>query len=496
MLLFAGWLGTGLGTEFLPELDEGDLYIFVEMPASISLEKGQEMLLEVRRRLLEFPEIAATISEQGRPEDGTDNEGVNMAKVFGILQPEEQWRAGMTKDQLVDQLRQSLAEIPGIRANVSQPIKDTVEEAVAGVRGQLVLKIFGNDLNAMRESLLECIDVLRAIPGVVDLDLYRDSLVPQLQIELDRAALAREGVSIAAAQAVIETSLAGTVVTTLWEDERQVPVRVRLPLSERSEADHIKEILIPTGSGENVPLRDVARIGLAQGRAFIPREANSRYLALKFNVDGRDLGAVVNESIAAVQQQVQPPQGHYFVWAGEFENQQRAMARLQVVVPIAMVVVLALLYAALNSIPSVIVILVAAPFALTGGIFALSLAEIPISVSAAIGFIALLGQISLMGLLVLSAIDDHRREGQSLRQSILCGATSRFRAVLMASLLAALGLVPMAVSTSVGSEIQRPFAVVIVGGMISTLVVALTLLPILYSLVARREQARGELKAE
>lgn len=487
VLLFAGWLGRGLGTEFLPELDEGDLYIFVEMPASISLEKGQEMLLEVRRRLLAFPEVAATVSEQGRPEDGTDNEGVNMAKVFGILQPDTEWRKGMTKDRLIEEMRVSLAEIPGVRANFSQPIKDTVEETVAGVRGQLVLKIFGTDLDLMRDSLVEAIGVLREVPGVVDLDLYRDSLVPQLQIDLDRAALAREGITIGTAQDVIETSLAGKVVTTLWEGERQVPVRVRLPLSERSEADRIKEIMIPTGSGGTVPLRDIAQIGLAEGRTFIPREANSRYLALKFNVEGRDLGSVVHDSMAVVEQNVKPPEGHFFVWAGEFENQQRAMARLQIVVPITLIVVLGLLYSALNSFQSVVVILISAPFALTGGVFALRLADIPVSVSAAIGFIALLGQVSLMGLLALSAIDAQRRQGRGLQESILSGATIRFRAILMASLLAALGLVPMAISTAVGSEIQRPFAVVIVGGMITTLVVALYLLPVLYSLIARRD---------
>lgn len=486
VLAAAAWRGTKLGTEFLPELDEGDLYIFVEMPPSISLEKGQEMLLEVRRRLLEYPEVVATVAEQGRPEDGTDNESVSMAKVFAILKPPAEWRDGWTKDRLTDDMRRSLDEVPGVRASFSQPIKDTVEESVAGVRGQLVLKIFGTDLDAMRRSLVEAIGVLRDVPGVVDLDLYRDAVVPQLQIELDRAALAREGITIGTAQDVIETSLAGKVVTTLWEGERLVPVRVRLPLSERSEPDRIAEIMIPTAFGANVPLRDLADIQLSMGRTFIPREANSRYLALGFNVEGRDLGSVVRDAMQAVEAGVTPPDGHFFVWAGEFENQQRAMARLQVIVPITLVIVLGLLYSALNSAQSVIAILLAVPFALTGGVFALLVADIPLSVSAAIGFIALLGQVSLMGLLALSAIDGRRREGDELRTAILTGAGIRFRAILMASLLAALGLVPMAISTGVGSEIQRPFAVVIVGGMMSTLLVALFLLPVLYSLVARR----------
>lgn len=303
---------------------------------------------------------------------------------------------------------------------------------------------------------------------------------------MDRSALAREGITVGTAQYVIETSLAGKIVTDLWEGERLVPVRVRLPLSERSEPDRIADIMVPTSTGANVPLRDIADIREAPGRTFIPREQNSRYLALKFNAEGRDLGSVVRDSIEAVQQHVQPPAGHYFVWAGEFENQQRAIARLQIVVPIALIVVLGLLYGALNSMQSVLVILVSLPFALTGGVFALKLAGIPLSVSAVIGFIALLGQVSLMGLLALSAIDSQRRSGQERLAAVLVGTSIRFLPILMAALTDCLGLLPMAISTSVGSEIQRPFAIVVVGGMISTLVVALFVLPVLYSLIARR----------
>ncbi len=484
LLIVGGLLGAHLGTEFLPELDEGDLNIFVEMPPSISLENGQNILQEVRRRILQFPEVLGTLSEQGRPEDGTDNQAVSMSETFVRFKPASQWRPGWSKDQIVDAMRASLTEIPGVRYNFSQPIKDNVEEAMSGVRGKVVLKIFGTDLDQMRTTLDHAKDVLQKVAGIVDLDLYRDASVPQLQITLNRAVLAREGISIDAAQAVVETALAGRVVTEWWEGERPVPVRVRLPSEERTDDARIGEIAVPAPSGARVPLRELADIKVAMGRASIDREANSRYLALKFNVEGRDMGSVVHDAMAVVAREVEVPEGNFFVWAGEFENQQRAMARLRVIVPVALLIVTTLLYGALNSGRSAAAILAVTPFALTGGVFALFLARIPLSVSATIGFIALLGQVSLMGLLVLSAIEQRRRTSEEdLFLSVAAGASERFRAVLMASSLAMLGLLPMAVSTGVGSETQRPFAVVIVGGMLTTLLVALFVLPVLYTFI-------------
>lgn len=472
---------TQLGSEFLPELDEGDIVVFVEMPPSISLQKGQDILVEVRRRLLEFPEVLATLSEHGRPEDGTDNEGVNMSETFVRFKPSEQWRSDWDKERLIQAMRKSVSQIPGVRFNFSQPIKDNVEESVSGVRGKVVLKIFGTDLDVMHTTLEQAKSVLKAVPGVVDLDLYRDASVPQLQIRLNREALARAGVSVEQAQNTVETALAGRVLTDWWEGERAVPIRALLPLAEKDDIDLIGNLLIPNTADARIPLRELADISMAQGRASINREANSRFLALKFNVEGRDMGSVVKDSMAVVAKQVQPKDGYFFVWGGEFENQQRAMARLQVIVPVALLIVLGLLYSALNSGRSAGSILLAVPFALTGGVFALALTGIPLSVSAAIGFIALLGQVSLMGLLVVGAIEARRRNGDPLMTAMIAGASERLRPVLMASLLALFGLLPMAMSTGVGSETQKPFAMVIVGGMISTLLVALLLLPVFYS---------------
>ncbi|MEC4749555.1 CusA/CzcA family heavy metal efflux RND transporter [Methylomicrobium sp. Wu6] len=484
VLLLAGTLAAGkLGSEFLPELDEGDVHVFVEMPASISLAKGQGILLDMRERLLRFPEVKSILSQQGRSEDGTDNEGVNMSETFVHLKPHDQWREGLHKEQLVNAMRESLVAIPGVRFNFSQPIKDNVEEAVSGVRGKVVLKIYGADLEKMRATLEQAKNLLKAIPGVIDLDLYRESIVPQLQINLDRSALAREGITIDAAQDTIETGLAGKVVTELWQNERPVPVRAILPSSERSDKEQIGNLKLPTPSGARIPLSEVAAMPIERGRTSIEREANRRFLALKFNVEGRDLGSVVHDAMVAVDGKVTLQEGSFLVWGGEFENQQRAMGRLAVVVPIAVLIVLGLLYGALQSARSAIAILLCTPFAMTGGVFLLLAAGIPLSVSAAIGFIALLGQVSLMGLLVLSATEELRREGQSLVDAIINGAADRLRPVLMASMLALLGLLPMAVSTGIGSETQQPFAVVIVGGMFTTFFVAMLVLPVIYAYI-------------
>jgi len=480
LLLIGGLLvGKRLGTEFLPELDEGDDVIFVEMPPSISLADGQKVLLDVRRRILQVPEVRSVLSEHGRPEDGTDSGGVNQSETFVSFKPRSEWRKGWDKERVDEAIRASLNEIPGVRFNISQPIKDNVEEAVAGVRGKIVLKVFGTDLKAMRERLQKAVEVLRPVRGIVDLDLYRDTTVPQLQILLDRAALARVGLTVGDAQAVIETALGGDVVTELWEGERVVPVRVRLAASERSDPERVGDILVPTAQGAHIPLRDLATIQLANGRAAIYRENNSRYLALKFNVDGRDMGSVIKEAQAIVEKNVKLPDNHFFVWAGEFENQQRAMKRLGVIVPVALVLVFGLLFAALNSVRGAVMILALAPLAMTGGVFALWFGGIDLSVSAAVGFIALLGQISLAGVLVVSAIQARRQSGMPLREAAIEGAAGRLRAIVMAGLLAMMGLMPMVFASGVGSETQRPFALVIVGGMATTLLVMLFALPLI-----------------
>ena len=484
-----GLVASRLGSEFLPELDEGDIVIFVEMPPSIGLETGGQVLQEVRKRLLAFPEVLETLSEQGRPEDGTDDESVNMSETFVHMAPREQWRPRMTKDHLYEAMRASLTEIPGVSFNFSGPIKDNVEEAVSGVRGQVVLKIFGTDLDVMKTTLEECIASLGKVPGIVDLGLYREASVPQLQIVLDRGSLARAGISVNAAQDVVQTALAGSVATTYWENERPVPVRLIFPLAEREDEARVGNILVPSASGGHVPLRDVARIEKAVGYANITREANSRFLALKFNVEGRDLGSVVTDGIAAVKREVKVPEGNYLVWGGEYENQKRALARLAVIIPFSFLVVFVLLYMALGSVGAACSVLLVAPLAMSGGVVGLAAAHIPLSVSAAVGFIALLGQVCLASLLVISAVEQRRRSGEDLLPALVAGAASRFRMVLMTALLAILGLMPAALSSGVGSETQRPFAVVIITGLMTAVAVTLFVLPFAYALIVRNPPA-------
>lgn len=481
VLLVAGLSATKLGTEFLPALDEGDAYVLVQMPASISLEKGQEVLGDVRRIVRQFPEVISVSTEQGRPESGTDNETLNMAKVLVRLKPLAEWRAGLNKTALIEEMRTQLSAIPGVAFNFSQPIRDSVEESTSGARGQVVLKVFGPEIPELRAILQQTMDAVRHIDGVVDLDLYRDAPAPQLHVEFDREALARHGIPMDTAQKTLELALAGDIATTLWEGERGVPVRVRLPYVNRMDESSIRDIAIPTAAGGSVPLHAVGSVSVKIGNASIFRENNARYMALKFNVEGRDIGSVVKDTLATFQAKVHVPDGYQAVWGGEWENQQRASQRLQVVVPLSLLIVFALLFSALGQARSSFVILLCAPFTMVGGIAALHFTGIELSISAAIGFIALLGQVALAGLLVISSVESLRRQDVPLLEALVQGAVERMRSVLLVAMLALLGLLPMAMSTGVGSETQRPFASVIVGGMLVLPVVALVLLPVLYA---------------
>ena len=492
VMVIAGVSVKWLGTEFLPELDEGDAYVLVQMPASVSLQKGQEVLRDVRLRLKVFPEVISVTTEQGRPESGTDNETINLAKALVRLKPHDAWRKGLTKPELIEQMRATLGEIPGISFNFAQPIRDSVEESTSGARGQVVLKLFGPDISTLRGILEKTVSLTKNIPGVVDLGLYRDAPAPQVHVEFDRQSLARQGIAMETAQKTLEMALAGNIATTLWEGEYPVPVRVRLPYVDRMDEERIRNIAIPLPNGGSVPLHSVGAVSIKIGNSSIFREGNARYMALKFNVEGRDIGSVVKDTLATFKENVKLPEGYQALWGGEWENQQRAAARLKVVVPLSLLIVYALLFSALGHARSAAVILLCAPFAMVGGIAALHLTGIELSISAAIGFIALLGQVALAGLLVISSVEELRRQGMPMMQALVEGAAERMRSILLVALLALLGLLPMALSTGVGSETQRPFASVIVGGMVLLPLVALVLLPVLYALMGPKNMLTQE----
>jgi cobalt-zinc-cadmium resistance protein CzcA len=403
---------------------------------------------------------------------------------------------GLTKPALIEEMRATLGEIPGVAFNFAQPIRDSVEESTSGARGQVVLKLFGPDIPTLRGILQQTKSLVKGIDGVVDLDLYRDAPAPQVHVQFDRQALARQGIAMEDAQKTLEVALAGNVATTLWEGEFPVPVRVRLPYVDRMDEERIRNIAIPLPDGGSVPLGSVGTVSMKIGNSSIFREGNARYMALKFNVEGRDIGSVVKDTLATFKQNVKLPEGYQAVWGGEWENQQRAAARLKVVVPLSLVIVYALLFGALGQARSAGIILLCAPFAMVGGIAALHLAHIELSISAAIGFIALLGQVALAGLLVVSAVEDLRRQGMPLMQALIEGAAERMRSIILVALLALLGLLPMALSTGVGSETQRPFASVIVGGMVVLPLVALVLLPVLYALLGPKNMLTQEERDE
>lgn len=479
LLVAGGVVGGSLGSEFLPPLNEGDAVLFVEMPASITLERGQHILRDVRRKLLAFPEVAEVLSEQGRPEDGTDNEAPNMSETFVRFHPPETWASGRSMDELIEAMRAAVEQVPGVTFNFSQPIKDNIEESVSGVRGQIVLKAYGEDLDAARAVLDAAKLVVTQVRGAVEVDLYRDTLTPQLQVRFRRDALAREGLRVDEVGRHLEAATLGAVATTVWRGERPVDVRLRVDPEHRSDGDRVAEVPVRTSNGTMIPLRELAEVTVESGRASINRENGERFLALKLNVAERDPGGVVEDAMRAVRAQVDVPAGVRLEWSGEFENQQRVMNQMKIVVPVALAVVLGLLGWALGGLRPALVVLCGVPVALTGGLFALASFGVNLSVSAAVGLIALFGQVALGGLLVVGEIQTQIDAGKPRAQAAIDGAIDRMRPVLMTALLAMLGLVPMAVGTGVGSETQQPFALVIVGGMVTTLPVALLLLPAL-----------------
>src|SRR5256712_498525 len=483
LLLASGFLLTRLGTEFLPVLNEGDLHVYVEMPNSIALPEGQRLLAEIRRLLAQFPEVADVLSEQGRPEDGTDTIGPNQSETFIHLHPEEDWTAGRTKVRLVEAMPGEVTKIPGVMFNFSQPIADNVEEAISGIRGQVVIKVFGEDNEVLQAKAAEILAALKTVREVRDPAIYRTGKIPNLLIELDRPQIARHGLTVTDIERVIETAVGGRVATDYWEGEKRFGVRVLLAEPSRATASRIGEITIGTPDGSRIRLDTFAKIRVADGRAQIWRQNNSKFVAVKCNIGDRDMGSFVAEAMAKVAASIKIPEGYYLTWGGEFENQQRAMARLQVVVPVAILAVMALLYFAFGSFRDSLLIILVAPCAFIGGIVTLWLTGTVFSVSAAVGLIALMGQTVLNGVLLVATFRQLQQEEEpmTLNDLIRKGVNMRLRALLMTALLARLGLLPAALSHGIGSETQRPFALVIIGGIVTSTALTLFLIPVLFS---------------
>lgn len=482
-------LAPRLGTEFLPELNEGSIWVNANLPAGISVEEARLYCRQMRDILHRTPEVRSVISKAGRPEDGTDPKPINMAEIFVDLKPPEEWKRGLSKQQIIEEMDRNLDALPGVETSFSQPIRDNVLESISQIDGQVVIKVFGDDSAKLRAKATEMLKAISDVRGVQTASVDRAGEVPQALIEIDRDRAARYGLNIGDIEDVIEIGLAGKAATELWEGEKHFSIVVRLPEHERSLAK-LKKVLVDTPDGLHIPLEQVAEFKETSGSMNISRENGTRLSAISVFIKGRDMGSVVADMQDRVRR-VELPQGYLVTWSGEFENQQRAMRRLAIIVPISTFLIFILLFDAFKSIKSALLILINVPLGLIGGIFALLLTGIPLSVSAAIGFIALFGQAVLNGVVMVSYFNQLQDEGKSPYDAVVVGAGTRLRTVLMTALLAMLGLLPMALSHGIGSETQRPLAIVIIGGLVSATLLTLIVLPTLYFLIERRRQARA-----
>ncbi len=488
-LAAAGVVGSFLGSEFLPELDEGTIWVNAALPPSVSPEEAKATASAIRSKLRSVPEVHTVVSKVGRPDDGTDPKIFNAFEAFVELKPEDQWRPGLTKRQLIDQMDNACSELAGIDVSFSQPIRDNVLESISQIDGQIVVKIKGDDLTELNRMAGKVVGIARSTQGVTRAFIDRDGQLPQVRLDIDREAAARFGLNVGDIQDVIETALAGRSTSELWEGERHFAVMVRLHPSQRN-LDALQHLRVATPSGAQVPLSQLARVHHGSGAMNIARENGRRVASVGIFIRDRDMGSVVADLQAAAARDVQLPAGYEIIWSGEFENQQRAMKRLSWVVPLSILVIFLLLFDAFNSFRSALLIIANIPFAMIGGIMALALLDIPLSVSAAIGFIALFGQAVLNGVVMVTYYTQLQQEGMGLIEAVVQGSLTRLRTVLMTALLAMLGLLPMALSHAIGAETQRPLAVVVIGGLVTATVLTLLVLPTLYVWATRRAEAR------
>ncbi len=483
-----------LGSEFLPELNEGTIWVNLRLPASVSTEGASKALRVVRKALLSVPEVSTAVSKAGQPEDGTDPKTISMAEIFVGLKPEEQWRPGLSKERIIDAMDRAVSAIPGMEPSFSQPIRDNVLESISQIDGQIVIKVAGEDFAELRKTTDAIMREIRQVPGVFRSEVDRQGDLPQLIIDIDRNQAARLGLNMADVEDVIEAALAGKATTLLWEGERKFAVTVRLP-EERRTIAQLPATLIPTPDGGYVQLGQVARIRETSGAMDIAREAGRRMMAIGIFIKDRDMGSVVADMKARVERNVKVPDTYTIAWSGEFENQERAMKRLAVVVPISLLLIFVLLFDAFGSFQTAALVLLNVPLALVGGLVALWVLAIPLSVSAAIGFIALSGQAVLNGVVMLTVFQQLRAAGHRVVDAVRIGSLQRLRTVLMTALLAALGLLPMALSHDIGSETQRPLAIVIIGGLVTATLLTLVVLPALYVALFARAEARADAAA-
>ena len=476
-----------LGSEFLPHLDEGAIWVRGTLAPSASQEQGIAVANRARIILCSFPEVTQCTSQVGRPDDGTDTTGFFNTEYFVDLKPREEWRPGFhqNKEEVIAALNRELEKIPGVIWNFSQPIADNMEEAVSGVKGELAIKVFGNDLKTLEAKGDQIMSIMRTIRGIEDLGLFRVIGQPNLTVTLDRAKADRYQVNVADLQDAIRTAVGGNAVTQVLQGEQRYDLVLRYLPQYRERREAIENIRLLTPGGERVSLAQLTDIRMADGASEIYREANQRYVAIKYGVRGRDLGSAVQEAIQKVGAQVKLPPGYHIDWAGEYESQQRAQRRLALIIPLTLLLIFFVLYAMFKSLKWATLILVNVAMAPVGGLTALYLTGTNLSVSSGIGFLALFGVSVQVGVILVECINQLRVRGDTVHDAAIDGAVLKLRPIMMTMLVAALGLVPAATSHGIGSDSQRPFAIVIVGGLLAALLMSIFLLPTLYVWMAR-----------
>ncbi len=478
-----------LGTEFMPKFDEGNIWLTVVLPTSTSLQESKAVEQQVRDVLMGFPEVKLVVSHLGRPEDGTDSKGFNSMEIHVELEPKETWRFS-NKVALVEAIKDKVSVFSGLTFNFSQQIQASVEEAISGSQGEIVIKLFGLELPIMQEKANQIVAILNSIQGSADVAAEQQMGAGEAQLVVNRIKAAMYGLNVADVHKQIEVALGGGVATQILEGERRFDLQVRMQPEGRNSVAALSDLLIPTPAGQLIPLGEVADIVLKTGANRISRESNYRRIAIKSNLVDRDQGSFVKEAMKRVKDEVELPAGYRLVWSGEFENQQRAMQRLYVIVPISLLLIFGLLFWAFGSASQALLVMLTVPFALAGGVLLLWLLGINLSISAAVGFIVLFGIAVQNGVVMLEYINYLRANGEATLHAIQEGASARLRPVLMTALMATLGLLPAAMSSGVGAEATRPFALAIIGGLITATIATLTLLPLMYWLLISRYEKK------
>ena len=469
-----------MGTEFLPTLNEGALWVEAKMPMSMSLDETTKQVHILRKELNSFPEVNSVLSQTGRSNDGTDPSGFYYVQMQVNLKPKEEWKRGLSVDELIGEMDKKMKKYPGINFNYSQPIIDNVAEAVAGMNANNAVKIFGPDLRVLDSLSSLVLANIRNVTGVKDAGILRNIGQPEIQIHLDNEKMAVYGVAMQDAQNIVEMAVGGKTITEKFEGESRFDIRLRYPKETRHSEEEILKLMVPTFNGSMVPLGEFATIQKVTGPAFVYRDNNKRFIGVKFSVRERDLGSTISEAQKNVEAKVKLPKGYTIVWTGEFENQVRASGTLSQVVPISILAIFVLLFILFGNAKDAGLVLLNVPFALIGGILALHVTGMNFGISAGVGFIALFGICVQNGVILISVFKNNQKDKMPLKDSIIEGVKSRIRPVVMTALMAAIGLLPAAMSTGIGSESQKPLAIVIIGGLITATILTLLIFPNIY----------------